>query len=156
MTITVEHVLLFALVVYALYYLLNRCGCKEGMKDSGVQVNCADRITENIGADLVDEIDQCLFQDGDNKTKCQFNQSFWKNKCVDFPERKGDDLRCEQITEHIQGDAWNDLNDVERAKLCKKYTNLVKDNKDNVCLYDLANLDSSGLGKCMVYTNSKQ
>ena len=35
MNINIQSVLLFALVLYALYYLLNRCSCKEGMKDSG-------------------------------------------------------------------------------------------------------------------------
>ena len=29
----VEHVLMFALVVCALYYLMGKCGCKEGFND---------------------------------------------------------------------------------------------------------------------------
>ena len=42
MNINIQSVLLFALVLYALYYLLNRCSCKEGMKDSGDPKNSSD------------------------------------------------------------------------------------------------------------------
>ena len=35
MNFSVENVLLFALVVCALYFLINRCECTEGMKNSG-------------------------------------------------------------------------------------------------------------------------
>ena len=42
MNLSVENVLLFALVVCALYFLMNRCGCKEGMKNSGNPENSSD------------------------------------------------------------------------------------------------------------------
>jgi hypothetical protein len=31
MNLSVEHVLMFVLVFCAFYYMMNRCGCKEGM-----------------------------------------------------------------------------------------------------------------------------
>ena len=157
MNITVGHVLLFALVVYALYYLLNRCGCKEGMKDAGVQVNCADRITKHSGADLVDEIDQCLFKDGDNNTLCSFEKNFWsQNKCKDFEESmNGPGFlhhpdKCWDIWYQTK-EAWVDLSLKDRAKLCEKYTNILKANKgneDKVCKYDLTNVTQDGVGTC--------
>ena len=33
MNLSVEHVLMFALVFCAFYYMTNRCGCKEGVID---------------------------------------------------------------------------------------------------------------------------
>ena len=36
MNLSVEHVLMFALVVCALYYLMGKCGCKEGYDDYDV------------------------------------------------------------------------------------------------------------------------
>ena len=42
MNLSVENVLLFALVVCALYLLVNRCGCKEGMKNSDEPENSSD------------------------------------------------------------------------------------------------------------------
>mgnify|MGYP000993824400 CR=1 FL=1 len=40
MNLSVEHVLMFALIVCALYYLMGSCGCKEGYTPSGKPGDC--------------------------------------------------------------------------------------------------------------------
>jgi len=46
MNLSVEHVLLFALVVCALYYLMGSCGCKEGYTPSGKKGDCCNHDKE--------------------------------------------------------------------------------------------------------------
>jgi len=62
MNITVESVLMIALVVYALYLLVNRCGCQEGMKDSGDPENSSDceRLCKERGVGL-SQGQQCVY-----------------------------------------------------------------------------------------------
>ena len=62
MNITVESVLMIALVLYALYLLVNTCGCKEGMKDSGDPENSSDcnRLCKERGVGL-SRGQQCVY-----------------------------------------------------------------------------------------------
>jgi hypothetical protein len=65
MNITVESVLMIALVLYALYLLVNTCGCKEGMKDSGDPENSSDceRLCKERGVGL-SRGQQCVYDKG--------------------------------------------------------------------------------------------
>ena len=55
MNLNVEHVLMFALVVCALYYLMGKCGCKEGYEDQ--TSFCENEFIKCVCPDLTKEQD---------------------------------------------------------------------------------------------------
>ena len=66
MNLSVEHVLMFVLVFCAFYYMMNRCGCKEGIKDkcpldcisSDIYIKVRNACVEEK-RDLKDELIDC-------------------------------------------------------------------------------------------------
>ena len=99
---------------------------------------CEERIPKHVGIPLSQEVDECLFEDG-NKTLCTFTKNpIFQNQCTPYESDNPNPINklprsCDEITKQADV-AWYTLSDYERANLCKKYSTLVGNGQ--TCAYD--------------------
>lgn len=139
MNLSVETLLMIVLVVCALYYLMNKCACKEGMTDSGGPwPNCPkpsvhDSPYEQMKKCYQNMNPRCKFKLGNIENTCE-PESQNDIKCS-VPTREGDDWGLE---------GWKRLSLAEQKDICENvYPN--SSNRNLKC-----KLDKSFLGNTCV------
>lgn len=80
MNLSVEHVFMFTLVVCALYYLMGKCGCKEGYEDPKSFCEnalkhclCLNNLSQGNVIKCLDEVYNMVVPSGNGNIKCLNN-----------------------------------------------------------------------------------
>lgn len=148
MNLSVEHVLMFALVICALYYLMGKCGCKEGYDDY--------EITDNLVLHGDDSSEKIFCQSEYNKCLCNGGNAIDCKTEIDQKTDKTSGKQCKDVDyysfeESNAGSFWVRSNDslcrivdgecaLTGTEKCPSYMNMIGyvETKDPYALSNLA------------------